>query len=290
MTQTYIPCSITKPDSTPQFIPSTTMVRGNYYGEATGIGEQVWRYEAMTGTSVLQLADYQAGSDDIDIIVKARIPHSVEGRLELRVVDSVGTGVVVFLDSGRIVFNTRVTRNTVAQSPITRVATLSAVDQPFFIRAQIDRTSPFPSRAKAWVATDTEPATFTALTASVRSTDTARTVQLRLSAPNTLDSIPAIYDIHYVGIGTGTDDPPRFPVGGRKSVAGTVRAPDGSPVKRPYPVRLCHKATGTVLARGITDTSGRFNLSANIPSSERCYVVSVDTLQEQWTSAITGNV
>ena len=287
MAEKYIPFAITKPDATPNFITSSTMTTGNYYGEATGIGEQVWRYEAITGSSTLVLDNIPA-NEDVDTLIKLRIPHSVEGRAELRIIDTAtNNGYLVFLDSGRILFGAHLSSNVVDQSSLTRIVILPSVDTPFWIRLSQSGTA---ATAKGWTTSQTEPATATTFGGGNFNTTASRQVWIRLTAPSTLDSIPAIYDLHYAGIGTAGDPTPTFPIGGLKFVTGTVRDPSGNPVTHPYPVRLCHKATGTVLARGNTDSNGRFSLSANIASDEPCYVLSVDTRQELWTSAIAGNV
>lgn len=287
MTQKYIPFNITKPNSTPQFVESTTMTTGNYYGEATGINEQIWRYEAITGSSTLVLGNI-AATEDANCLLKLRIPHSVAGRLELRIIDpATNNGYVCFLDSGRILFGAYIANNVVDQSTLQRIVILPSVDEVFNIRlTQIGTVA----NGKGWTSSQTEPAMGQVFGAGNLNTAAARQVWIRLSAPGTLDSIPAIYDLHSAGIGTADEAAPTFPIGGLKFVTGTVRDPSGNPVSQPYPVRLCHKATGTVLARGNTDNKGKFSLTANIQSTEPCYVLSVDTQQEQWTSAITGNV
>ena len=191
---------------------------------------------------------------------------------------------------GRVLFGSYIAAGTQTDSTVTILSTLSDIQNGAYLRLTHDGTA---ATGVGWSFSETEPTgSATAINSTSFNSYTVRSGQLKLSivAPSPVDSLPALYDLHWVGIGTAGDVPPTFPIGGQKNVTGTVRAPNGEPVTQPYPVRLCHRATGTVLARGVTDTNGRFNLTANVPADETCYILSVDTRQEQWTSAITGNV
>ena len=286
MAQKYIPLFITKADRSPQGITSS-LTAGNNYGEATGIGEQVYRYEALTGTSTFTLDTVDSG-DAIDLILKFRVPQSDDGTLQIDIADSSNNGYRFWIMGGRVLFGSYIAAGTQTDSTVTILSTISDIQNGAYLRLTHDGTA---ATGVGWAFSETEP---TSNPTSINSTsfndNVSRTIKLSIVAPSTADAIPALYDLHWAGIGTAGDVPPTFPIGGQKNVTGTVRAPDGTPVSQPYPVRLCHRATGTVLARGMTDTNGRYSLTANVPASELCYVLSVDTRNEQWVSAITGNV
>ena len=287
MAQKFINLSITKPDNSPYGITST-LTTGNNYGEATGIGEQVWRYEALTGNSSLTLDTIDA-NNSIDILLKFRVPQSDDGSLRIDIADSSNNGYRYSISGGRVLFGSYIAAGVENSPSSTILSTISNIQNGAYIRVTHDGTA---GTGVGWAFDETEPASPTSINSTLFNDNVSRTIKLTLTAPASDVSLlgPVLYDLHWVGIGTEGDNPPTFPIGGLKNVTGTVRAPDGSPVAHPYPVRLCHRATGNVLARGMTDTSGRFSLTANVPASEVCYVLSVDTRQEQWTSAITGNV
>lgn len=285
MAMTFLNLSITKPDDSP-FGTTSTFAAGNNYGEATGIGEQVWRYEALSGSSVLTLDTVDA-NDEVDILLKFRVPQSDEGTLRIDISDASNNGYRFWIMGGRVLFGSYIAAGTQSDSTVTILSTISNIQNGAYIRVTHDGTA---ATGVGWSFGESEPTSPTSINSTSFNSNILRTIKLTITAPATADSLPALYDLHWVGIGTEGDNPPAFPIGGLKNVTGTVRAPDGTPVTQPYPVRLCHRATGNVLARGMTDSSGRFSLTANVPASEVCYVLSVDTRQEQWVSAINGNI
>ena len=290
MARRFIPFSVTNSSAAPYFIDSSTLATGNNYGEATGIGEQVWRYEALTGSSILELDSVASSEGNLSTCrIKFRIPQSNQGRIQLEITDNSNNGHAAYIDGGRVLFSAPVA-NGVTTSPDI-VATYQTIQQPTFIELQQNADT---VTVSGWGQGVAYGSALRVETVSQFASVVGRKIRLRITAPAAGVSLlgPVLYDLHWFGIGTGSDNAnvPTSAVGGLKNVTGTVRAPDGTPVTQPYPVRLCHRATGNVLSRGMTDTSGHFSLTANVPASEVCYVLSVDTRQEQWTSAITGNI
>ena len=288
MARRFIPFSVSKANNSPYFVTATTLTTGNNYGEATGVGEQVWRYEALTGSSILDLDAITSSEGNLATCrIKFRIPQSDQGKIQLELIDTSNNGVAAYISGGRVLFSASVANGVTSNENI--VATYQTIKDPTYIELQQNADS---VTVSGWGTGVSYGSALRVDTVNQFASTVARRIRLRIVAPATTPPIPALYDLHWFGVGTGTDNAsvPTSAIGGLKNVTGTVRAPDGTPVTQPYPVRLCHRATGTVLARGMTDTNGRFSLTANVPASEVCYVLSVDTRQEQWTSAITGNV
>lgn len=126
-------------------------------------------------------------------------------------------------------------------------------------------------QARVWWEDETEPATWQ-LTATGSQKVAAGQVGILCHGYSEL------VDFAWVGVGTGTD---AAPSSAPRVVSGTVRTPSGE-LAAGYLVRCYLRATGQLLAEGLTDANGAYTFT--LQTAEKVTVVAVDQLGNVWNA------
>ena len=158
----------------------------------------------------------------------------------------------------------------------------STASVPRYLRFGVSGTA---IRFKAWLASATEPTSWTSVTDTTHSSSGDYGILIASSG---------MFDIDWCAIGTGGDlASSTLP---SKTVSGTVYAPSASAgqlsstkVTDSYPVHMMHQATGCVIASALT-SNGQYSLSTPVPAATPVYITAIDTLRDRWVGGIAGKL
>jgi hypothetical protein len=182
------------------------------------------------------------------------------------------TDGVIRLQLFSTVANSQTTIANVACLPSANDETESKTD--VYIRALISGSD---IKARAWVHTETEPATW-----DIEETDT----------DHTSGDIGALLHSHgfgqvvyFLSVGTGGDPAPLIPPAGGTVVSGTLQTPASAPAAG-YVVRCYHRDSGAIVGDTLSDGSGNFTMTIALPTSESVYCLAIDQLGNTWGADI----
>ena len=158
----------------------------------------------------------------------------------------------------------------------------STASVPRYLRFGVSGTA---IRFKAWLASATEPTSWTSITDTTHSASGDYGILIASSG---------MFDFEWCAVGTMTDSASStLP---SKTVSGTVYVPSAvagqlssTKVTDSYPVHMIHRSTGCVLASSVT-SNGQYTLSTPVPAATSVFITAIDTLRDRWVGGIAGKL